>query len=121
MNDHESTGVSRYVAWGLVGLIILVGVSIAASLIFFASRSSGSIYPPFPFFPFHLGLLGAIFLIFIIFVVARLLFWPWRRYNPNSYPQDRSDAREILRERYAKGEITKEQFEQMMQDLKEHD
>lgn len=121
MNDQESTGVSRYVAWGLVGLIILVGVSIAASLIFFASRSSGSIYPPFPFFPFHLGLLGAIFLIFIIFVVARLLFWPWRRYNPNSYPQDRSDAREILRERYAKGEITKEQFEQMIQDLKEHD
>ena len=121
MNDQESTGVSRYVAWGLVGLIILVGVSIAPSLIFFASRSSGSIYPPFPFFPFHLGLLGAIFLIFIIFVVARLLFWPWRRYNPNSYPQDRSDAREILRERYAKGEITKEQFEQMMQDLKEHD
>jgi len=32
-----------------------------------------------------------------------------------------SDAREILRERYAKGEITKEQFEQMMRDLKEHD
>ncbi|MDP9289837.1 MAG: SHOCT domain-containing protein [Thermoproteota archaeon] len=27
----------------------------------------------------------------------------------------------MLRERYAKGEITKEQFEQMMRDLKEHD
>jgi hypothetical protein len=35
MNDQESTGVSRYVAWDLVGLIILVGVSIATSLIFF--------------------------------------------------------------------------------------
>ena len=121
MNDQESTGVSRYVAWGLVGLIILVGVSIATSLIFFASRSSGSIYPPFPFFPFHFGLLGTIFLIFIIFMVARLWFWPWRRYNPNSYSRDRGDAREILRERYAKGEITKEQFEQMMRDLKAHD
>jgi hypothetical protein len=89
MNDQESTGVSRYVAWGLVGLIILVGVSIATSLIFFASRSSGSIYPPFTFFPFHFGLLVAIFLIFIIFGVARLLLWPWRSYNPNSYSRDR--------------------------------
>src|SRR5712691_7236945 len=118
MNDQEWTGVSRYVAWGLVGLIILVGVSVATSLIFFASRSSGEFYPPFPLFPFHFGLFGGIFLIFIIFLIARLLFWTWRRYNPNSYPRDRIDAREILRERYAKGEITKEQFEQMMRDLK---
>jgi putative membrane protein len=121
MNYQESTGIGKYVAWGLVALIILVGVSIATSLIFFASRSSGSFYPLFPFFPFHFGLLGAIFLIFIIFLVARLLFWPWRKYNLNSYSQDRGDARVILRERYAKGEITKEQFEQMMRDLKEHD
>ena len=121
MSNQESTGIGRYVAWGLVGLIILVGVSIATSLIFFAFRSSGSFYPLFPFFPFHFGLFGGIFLIFIIFLVARLLFWPRTKYYLNSNSQHRIDAREILRERYAKGEITKEQFEQMMRDLKEHD
>jgi uncharacterized membrane protein len=93
MNDQESTGVGRYVAWGLVGLIILVGVSLAIPLIFFASRSSGSFYSLFPFFPFHFGLLGGIFLIFIIFLVARLLFWPWRKYNLKPYSQDLVDAR----------------------------
>jgi putative membrane protein len=121
MNVQESTGVGEYVAWGLVGLIIHVGVSIATSLIFFASRSSGNFYPPIQFFPFHFGLFSGIFLIFIIFLIARLLFWPWRRYNSNSYSRDRGDACEILKERYAKGEITKEQFEQIMLDLKEHD
>jgi putative membrane protein len=117
MNDQESTRVGKYVAWGLVGLIILVGVSIATSLIFFASRSSGSFYPLFPIFPFHFGLFGGIFLIFIIFLVARLLFWPRRKYYLNSNSHHSSDAHDILRERYAKGEITKEQFEQMMRDL----
>ena len=121
MSNQESIGIGRYVAWGLVGLIILVGVSIATSLIFFASRLSGSFYPLFPFFPFHFGMFGGIFLIFIIFLVARLLFWPRSKYYLNSNSQHRIDAREILRERYAKGEITKEQFEQMMLDLKEHD
>src|SRR5947209_1142759 len=108
MNNQESTGVGKYVAWGLLGLIILVGVSIATSLIFFSSRSYGSFYPLFPIFPFHFGLIGGIFFIFIIFLVARLLFWPWRRYNLNSYSQERGDTHNILRERYAKGEITRE-------------
>jgi uncharacterized membrane protein len=104
---REATGVGRCVAWGLVGLIILVGVSIATSLIFFASRSSGSFYPPFQFFPFHFGLFGGIFLIFIIVLVARMLFWPWRRYNSNSYSRDRGDAREILRGKLQKSSSNK--------------
>jgi len=119
MNDHESTGVQRYVAWGIVGLIILVGVSIATSITFFVHRSSGSFYPFFPFFPFHFGLFG-IFLIFIILVVARWVFWPRSGFYPGSSSQH-NQARNILRERYAKGEITMEQFEKMMRDLKQYD
>ena len=119
MNDHESIGVQRYVAWGLVGLIILVGVSIATSITFFVHRSSGSFYPFSPFFPFHFGLFG-IFLIFIILVVARWVFWPRSGFYPGSSSQH-NQARNILRERYAKGEITMEQFEKMMRDLKQYD
>ena len=68
------------------------------------------------FFPF-----GFIFIFFIIFAVSRMIFWPWgwgwgRRYY--SYRSD--DAHEILRQRYAKGEITKDQFDQMTRDLEQH-
>ena len=119
MNDQESTGVRRYVAWGIVGLIILVGVSIATSLIFFAHRSSVSFYPFSPFFPFHFGLFG-IFLIFMILLVTRWVFWPRSGYYTGSSSQH-NQARNILRERYARGEITMEQFEKMMRDLKQYD
>jgi len=105
----------RLAGWGLVGLIILIGISIAVSLIFLVPRYSGGGFHPF-FFPFHFGWLGGIFLVFIIFFAIRWLFWPWR-WNHRPYPQYRDDAHNILRERYAKGEITKEQFEQMMHDL----
>ena len=125
MNDQEWRRVRRFIAWGVFGLIVLVGVSIIASLLFFGTRSSGTFYPFFPafFFPFHFGWLGGIFLIFVVLLIARWVFLPWRnRDSPPSYSQNRDNAAQyILKERYAKGEITKEQFEQMMLDLKRSD
>ena len=114
MTHQDRNLLMRFAGWGLVGLIILIGISIAVSLIF-APRSSGGGFYPF-FFPFHFGWLGGIFLVFLIFFAIRWLFWPGR-WNYRPYPQYRDDAHNILRERYAKGEITKEQFEQMMHDL----
>ena len=120
MTDQESKSLGRYVVLGLLGLIILVAASIATSVIFYVSRSPAAFYPFFPFFPFHFGFLGIILLLFIIFWVARWWFWSWNG-GRRAYREHRDPADEILRERYAKGEITKEQFEQMMQDLKRHD
>jgi len=106
MNDQESNRIRRIVGWGIVGLIAVIGVSIALSF-YLAPRPPGAFY--YPFFPFHSGGLGGIFLIFIVFWAARRFFWPYRYQHGN--------AESILKERYAKGEITKEQFEQMTRDL----
>ena len=125
MNDQEWKRVRGFIAWGVFGLIILVAVSIIASLLFLGPRASGTFYPFFPaffFFPFHFGwLVGGIFLILVFFLIARWVFLPWRNGNTSSsyrQPSGDNSARNVLKERYAKGEITKEQFEQMMLDLK---
>jgi len=125
MSDQESNRIRRIVGWSLIGLIAIIGISIALSF-YFAPRPLGGFHYPF-FFPFHFGWLGDIFLIIIVVLIARwLFFWPWRGGRLGgegyySYPQQqqRPDAGSIVRERYAKGEITREQFEQMMRDLRQ--
>jgi putative membrane protein len=114
MSDQESTRIRRIIGWGIIGLIAVIGISIALSF-YFVPRPPGYSYYPF-FFPFNFGWLGAIFLIFIVFWIARWFFWPWRG-GYYSYRYQSRNAESILKERYAKGEITKEQFEQMMRDL----
>jgi putative membrane protein len=116
MSEQESNHIRRIVGWGIVGLIVVIGLSIVLSF-YFAPRPPGASY--YPFFPFHFGWLGGIFLIFIVFWVAKWLIWPWRG-GYYSYPHhQRADAASIVKERYAKGEITKEQFEQMLRDLRQ--
>ncbi len=80
-------------------------------------------YAGYPFFggwffwPF-----GAIFFFLFLFLIFRFVFWGWwgwgwrRRYW---YGYGYGDAHEILRQRYARGEITKEQFDQMKRDLEQ--
>jgi putative membrane protein len=67
------------------------------------------------FFPF-----GFIFIFFIIFVVSRLIFWPWGWGYRRGYWYHHDEAADILRQRYARGEITKQQLDQMMRDLEQH-
>jgi putative membrane protein len=66
--------------------------------------------PPF-------GIFGGFFVIIIIMFVFRVVFWgSWMGYRRRYWRGSR--AEEILRERYARGEITKEQFDQMLHDLR---
>ncbi|MDO9509325.1 MAG: SHOCT domain-containing protein [Thermovirgaceae bacterium] len=65
------------------------------------------------------GFPGGMFMMLLVFlVVAVLVFFAFRRQS-ESRPAEfsRETPLEILKRRYAKGEITKEEFEEMKKDL----
>ena len=107
---------------GIIGLIVLIGISITIPFLFTPPVFSG-VHPQFIYFPFHFGFIGIVFLIFIIFFITRWVFWSNRCGDSSRYYSQYSEndnAQSIIKERYARGEITKEQFEQIKKDL-EHD
>jgi len=106
MSDQSGRGwnVSR-----LVGVLLMmpIGIIVVFVLVYFEVSRGG-------FFP---GELLVVFLaIFIVLFVARLLFWRSRRGHMRRYWRQ-DESVHILRERYARGEITKDQFDQMQLDL----
>ncbi len=113
----ESKHPRHYFAWGAL-VLLSVWVVIALSAWFLAPRPYIGAYYYFPFFGF--GWFFGFFWIFILFFALRWLLWPSRWGYRRSYWRYHDDAYYTLRERYARGEITKEQFEQMMRDLEQH-
>lgn len=108
MSEQESNRIRRIVGWGIVGLIVVIGAAVTLSAFASGGRMS--------FFPF--GWLGGIFLVLLVFWIAKWFFWPWGR---GWYGYEHRSAEQILRERYARGDISKEQFQQMMSDLRKDD
>jgi len=124
--NYDEKGMHRtnFFGWAILGVVV---IAILAIVIGFATHA----FYPYPmtampyyyggwwfFFPF-----GFIFFIFFIFLVSRLVFWSWGGWGFRRaywYRNGYGDAREILRQRYARGEITKDQFDQMMRDLEQH-
>ncbi len=113
------------IAWAILAVVIVAIVSFFALIAIrgypAAPMTTYNGYPFFGgwfFFPF-----GIIFFFLFLFLVTRFVFWGWwgwgwrRRYW---YGYEYGDAHEILRQRYARGEITKEQFDQMTRDLEQH-
>ena len=109
----------RFLLWGFIAFLAVIGTIAAVSLIFYRPALIGTYPFGWGFFPF--GFFWAFFWIIAVFWILRWIFWPWRwgysrRYWGDGYG-DR--AYYILRERYARGEITKDQFDQMMRDLQQ--
>lgn len=105
--------------WVVGGLAVLFAVGMVLAIV------AGAYYPhsgmmgyPYPyhwyFFPF-----GFVVFFIFLFLIGRMLFWPWGWGGRRGYWYSHDGAAEILRERYAKGEITKDQFEQMSRDLEQ--
>ncbi len=62
------------------------------------------------------GILGMVFGVAVLAGLVLLVVWAVRQFAPAGGPAG-SRALEILKERYARGEITREQYEQMRRDL----
>ncbi|MHB8566440.1 MAG: SHOCT domain-containing protein [Nitrososphaerales archaeon] len=93
-------------------LIFVAGiVSIFAFAYFFGAFPADS-YPPFYYFPWWI--IFPIFFFGLFFFAFR--WWGWGYWSGSrGYYYD--PALEVLRERFARGEITKERYEQMRKDL----
>ena len=110
------------VALVIAAVVIFIGTLVAHTYFYPAGMMyNGYPWPGWWFFPF-----GLFFFLIFLFFIFRVAFWGWwggwgwRRRYWYGYGYGYGDAHEILRQRYARGEITKEQFDQMNRDLEQH-
>ena len=109
--------------WIRLGFLLIFAVFVAAIIYFMLvvvpTIPAGTVYPMYPFWGF--GWIWMLLGLFLIFGLLRFAFWGprgwggyYRGYGGYGGP---NQAYHILRMRYARGEITKEQYDQMMRDL----
>lgn len=104
----------------MIAFLAVIGTIAALGFIFV--RPEAVVYYPYGYGFFPFGFLFPLLFIFAAFWIVRWLFFPWRwgysrRYRREWGYGDR--AYYILRERYARGEITKDEYDQMMRDLQQ--
>ena len=63
------------------------------------------------------GWVGMLFNLAILIGVVVLIIWAVKRFTSNNTSAGSQPAREILQARYVRGELTREQYQQMLQDI----
>ena len=117
---EKNSEAARWVSVGFLVLVVFVG---AAFVLAALARPpfTGMMMPMFGF-GWVWGLFGILFFFWIFWFFAsffgRRAWWGWGRPYGSYRPWYRDEAEEILRARYARGEITKEQFDSMTADLR---
>ncbi len=110
--------------WIAIGFLAVFAVFAAAMIYWmFAYGPTMMGAGPYPYFWFPFGWIWVFFLFFLFFGLVRFALWGprwwggyYRRWNYGPYGRE-NEAYHILRERYARGEITKDQYDAMMRDL----
>jgi putative membrane protein len=121
---RRGPGWRRWLYLGLAAIMITFLVVLVLVLVFPNSFGYGSSGPLGGGFRIFGGLLLVVFVLWIALWVVRISMWSsrgrWYGSGPGGggyWRQGPQAAVHIARMRYARGEITREQFEQIMQDL----
>jgi putative membrane protein len=106
--------------WAILGGAILVVAAVLLLLLLDSEGVFGGARHPGPFFGYWGGFLLLFLVLWVSFFIVRVAFWTRRRSRWAARPDysvGRDSAIAIARRRYARGEITREQFDQIMTDL----
>jgi len=94
-------------------LFVAAFLAVAIGTSLYLNASAPQAYGWWPWAPF--GWFFFIPLFFVAFFVLRFFWWgPW---GGRGWHHQEDSAMEILKQRFARGEITREQFEQTRKDL----
>jgi putative membrane protein len=121
---YQSNNRPTSLRWVLVpiGVLAVVAVLFIGVSLYFRGAPAQPYYGDWYWFPFG-GLFFLVPVLFLGFFAFRFFWWGscgWgsgRYPGWYQYPQD--EAIETIRQRFARGEITKEQFEQLKKELED--
>lgn len=112
--DGSSPDPRPWLYVGLAVMFALIGVGVLLAALYPGRFSDGNGIWPFGFFWFPWGLF---FLFFVFFWWIPRWGWGGGYYGRRYWRYGLDPAHSIARERFARGEISKEQYDQILRDL----